>query len=374
MLHFCTYFDANYLSRFLPMYRSLARFCEEDCRLWALCLDHASEIALSKLQLPSVIPVPLSELEAHDQDLLGVKGGRSRIEYYFTCTPALICYLFKTHFEIGLLTYLDADLHFYSSLRPIWNEMGDAAILIIPHRFPERLIGQERHGIFNVAFLSFRRDERAQACIESWRRRCLEWCYDRYEEGKFGDQKYLDDWPGLFPGVHVLQHKGADLAPWNIEQYRVTREGDGTYVDGYPLIFYHFQGYQRLSRWAADPGIYAYGQRCPKTAVLNIHVPYVKAVMEAERLLGDKFSLAACGSGSGRDRKDTDYAGAGPLWRVHYFLEGRVIVWLLGRVWYCDFPWLRKLLGLYDRLRSKGRREPFVRARDVPVRPRSWSE
>lgn len=355
MLHFCTYFDANYLARFLPMYRSLARFCEEEFRLWALCLDPASESALTELQLPSVVIVSLADLEAHDRDLRGVKGGRSRIEYYFTCTPALICYLFQKHGEIELLTYLDADLHFYSSLRPIWNEMGDASILIIPHRFPERLIDQERHGIFNVAFLSFRRDERAKACIESWRRRCLEWCYDRHEEGKFGDQKYLDDWPGRFPGVHVLQYKGANLAPWNIEQYRVTREGDDICVDGRPLIFYHFQGYQRLSGRAADPGIYAYGQRCSKTAVLSIHVPYVKAVMEAERLLRDKCSPAACGSGSGRDKKDTDYAGAGPLWRMHYFLEGRAIVWLLGRAWYCDSSRVRTLLSLYDGLR-RGRR------------------
>ena len=53
-----------------------------------------------------------------------------------------------------------------------------------------------------------------------WEERCLEWCYARFEDGKFGDQKYLDDWPQRFSDlVHVMQDKELMLAPWNAKRF-----------------------------------------------------------------------------------------------------------------------------------------------------------
>jgi hypothetical protein len=93
-----------------------------------------------------------------------------------------------------------------------------------------------------VQYLVFRNDDRARRCLEWWRDRCLEWCYAKPEDGKLGDQKYLDDWPQRFDGVHVLQHKGGGLAPWNISQYEVRMDDGRLMADDDPAIFFHYHG------------------------------------------------------------------------------------------------------------------------------------
>ena len=60
------------------------------------------------------------------------------------------------------------------------------------------------------------------------------------EDGKYGDQKYLDDWPERFDGVVVLQDAGVGLAPWNVRSHRLAMRNERVFVDGKPLVFYHF--------------------------------------------------------------------------------------------------------------------------------------
>jgi hypothetical protein len=42
-------------------------------------------------------------------------------------------------------------------------------------------------------------------------------------------------------------HKGAGIAPWNFGNYTYTEEGRTFFVDGSPLIFYHFHQFQLLT-------------------------------------------------------------------------------------------------------------------------------
>ena len=191
MHHFCTYFDQHYLLRGLALYASLRRHCPP-FQLWVLCLDRTSLEVMAKLQLPGVELIAFEDLERGDPELLGVKGTRSTVEYYFTCTPSLPRFILRRCPEVDRITYLDADLFFFADPEAIFHEMGGHAIAIIEHRFPAHPADSDPFGTFNVAWLSFRRDPRAVECLEWWRERCLEWCYDRFEDGRFADQKYLD--------------------------------------------------------------------------------------------------------------------------------------------------------------------------------------
>ncbi|MGQ9661507.1 MAG: hypothetical protein ACUVWX_04110 [Kiritimatiellia bacterium] len=294
-LYFCTYFDRNYLPQGLVLYESLRRVCRDSFVLWVLCFDRETHAALRRLQLPQVQLISEDEFEQNDTPLLKARSDRTRIEFYWTCTPSLLLYLFGRQQAIELLTYLDADLWFYSDPQCLFDEMGKHSILVTEHRYSEQCTSfAELYGRFNVSLLAFRRGEVAFSCLKWWRERCLESCRSQPTEGQFGDQKYLDDWPTLFPGVKVLDHKGAGLAPWNLARYRVVKRGKRLYVDEVPLIFYHFHGFRMLSRWMVRPMpevSQIYAAVFPQQLMRSIYIPYARAVGRARQRLASLIEL-----------------------------------------------------------------------------------
>jgi hypothetical protein len=279
MRYFCTYFDSNYLPRALALYHSLRRQCPH-FTLWALCMDQGAHQALAAMALPGIELIALEEFERGDEELCAAKGNRSRVEYYFTCTPSLALYVLRANPEVELITYLDADLFFFADPEPLFQELGDASVGIIAHRFPPAMRDGERFGVYNVGYLSFRRDAQGLACLGWWRERCNEWCYDRVEEGRFADQKYLDDWPERFPGTVVLAHPGANVAPWNITGGKLDITGSHITVDGAPLIFYHFHGLRQAGPWLYDPNLDEYGVQASHTLIERVYMPYIRELQQ----------------------------------------------------------------------------------------------
>lgn len=238
---YCTYFDRNYLIKGLALISSLIRHEPAQFTLYVVCLDELTRVILDRLDIANVITVPLHEIEYGDEQLARARRDRSLVEYYWTMTPTIILRLLDRVPKEDVLTYLDADLFFYSSPDPIFSEFAEKSVLIHKHRFTPSLQWMDKHGIYNVGLLCFRNDDLGRIALKWWRERCNEWCYARIEDGKFGDQLYLNDWPERFGGVHVLEHVGAGVGPWNHEQYHYSLDTNGRpNVDKLPLIFYHF--------------------------------------------------------------------------------------------------------------------------------------
>jgi hypothetical protein len=280
MREFCTLFDGNYLFKAVAMARSLERVAP-DHRLTCFCFDDDAKRIIDALDLPRVTTVGLAELEAHDAALLGTKTDRTPVEYCWTATPALPRYLFETRPELDEVTYLDADLLFFADPEPLFAEMGGASTLITPHRFAPEYATHVISGIYNVQFVTFRRDEPGLEALHWWHDRCIEWCYYRLEDGKLGDQKYLDDWPERFAGVHVLDHKGGGLAPWNITQYAMRRRDGRVFVDDDELIFFHYHRVTLVEggehRWQ-PPGYFISEENHAL-----VYAPYERALDDAVR-------------------------------------------------------------------------------------------
>jgi hypothetical protein len=235
--------DSRYLARGLTLYRSLERTCDE-FRLRAVCLDEESERLLGRIDADRLELVSLSDIEGHDRELRSVSGNRSRREYYWTSMPCICRFFLEREPGLRAITYLDADLMFSESPAVLFEELGTDSILLVPHRWGPGSWGcsEGAWGTYNPQVITFRRDANGLAALNWWRERCLEFCPAGIHPGYFGGQKYLDDWPERFEGVHVLQHLGGGLAPWNASQYRLQMRGGQILVDGQPLVFHHYQG------------------------------------------------------------------------------------------------------------------------------------
>jgi hypothetical protein len=226
------------------MHNSLNTVCP-DFHLYIFAFDERADSLLRKMLLEHVTIISLSDFE--DEALLNIKESRSKGEYCWTCTSSTILYCIR-HFQLAHCTYIDADLYFFSDPKVLIDEMGDKDVLITSHRYTPEFDQTDKSGKYCVQFMTFRNNENSLKILNWWRSVCLEWCFERYEDGKFGDQMYLDDWTTRFIGIHELKHLGGGVAPWNMQQYTFLRKDKkwiGTELatgKSFDLIFFHFFG------------------------------------------------------------------------------------------------------------------------------------
>ncbi|WP_418314686.1 hypothetical protein [Piscinibacter sakaiensis] len=273
--HFVTYFDSRFLAVGMALRESLkALGC--DFHLWVICIDSLAEEQIKRLAFPDMTAIPLSSVE--DSRLVAVKGGRSLGEYCWTLTPFAPEAVFNAVSHVDRVTYVDADLFFFSDPHEIFEEFegSDKHVLITEHAYAPELDRSEESGRFCVQFMIFRRTPEGLRVLRWWQDRCLEWCFDRVEDGKYGDQKYLDEWPTLFAdAVHVFSKTEKTLGPWNVDFMLSTAAAY------FCPIFYHFQSFRLIDDNTAR--LYA-GVRISRAAD-RFYGPYLGVVREQLKIL-----------------------------------------------------------------------------------------
>ena len=291
MLTFCTLFNSVYLSRGLALYNSLEEQCD-NFHLYIFAFDNECFNYLTGLNLKHATIISLEEFE--DEELLKVKPTRSNGEYCWTCTSSTILYIIK-NYGVDHCTYLDADLYFFSPPQILLDEMGDNSIFITPHRYTKKYDQSEKTGIYCVQFVTFKNDEKGLKALTWWRNSCLEWCYNKFEGGLFGDQKYLDDWPERFEGVYVCENLGAGVAPWNMQQYTFKKNNYniiGTEMStkrDFNLIFFHFHSFAFVSPSFFSPRPYYKRNDPVLSLIFNPYVKEIKKIREKHSIIKEKY-------------------------------------------------------------------------------------
>jgi hypothetical protein len=269
--HYVTLFDSAFLPQGLALHSSMRRNAGE-FTLWILCMDDEVKTKLDSLEISTIRTIAVREIET--PELLAVKPGRNRAEYCWTLTPFTPKIVFDRDPEVQRVTYVDSDVFLLKSPRPIFEEFETSgkAVMITDHGYDPEYDESATSGQYCVQFMIFTRDA-SEPVRQWWQDRCIEWCFDRSEDGKLGDQKYLDDWPTRFAKqVHVLAQLDLLLAPWNARRFPYSR-----------AIAWHFHGFRLL---ANNRILLHRAYQVPQVVDRMVYLPYMREIKNSLDIIG----------------------------------------------------------------------------------------
>lgn len=273
---YCTIFDDNYLARALALYESLIRVNGQAFFAF-FCIDAKSVSLLTSLNLARAIIISHDEFAT--PDLLKVRPLRSQGEYCWTCKPFALLHLMDLEPKADWVAYVDTDMMFFSN--PDMALPGpNAHYLLSPHRFHLNFSEYEiSTGKHNAGYVAARSSTQGKQVMTWWRDRCIENCSVIPTETTFADQKYLDQFAYLFPFGLSSQHKGLNLAPWNIGNFNIYQNDGCIYVDDEKLLLFHFQGLQLFDNGTAS--LYVGNMRISKIIREIIYRPHLTELLQA---------------------------------------------------------------------------------------------
>jgi 2-polyprenyl-3-methyl-5-hydroxy-6-metoxy-1,4-benzoquinol methylase/glycosyltransferase involved in cell wall biosynthesis len=169
--------------------------------------------------------------------------------------PWLLRYLLE---ERGLerVAYFDPDIRIYDRLDEIEELTREHELVLIPHiTSPLPRDGKRPSeadilisGTYNLGFISLERGERTYELLDWWSERLKTDCVVAPEAGFFVDQRWMDFVHGVMPDFYVLRDPSYNVAYWNLHGRDLTYEKGRYYVDGKPLRFFHFSGFDPENR------------------------------------------------------------------------------------------------------------------------------
>src|SRR5262249_25518156 len=108
-------------------------------------------------------------------------------------------------------------------------------------------------------------------------------------DGRFGDQKYLDAWPDRYPSLKIIEHKGFNLAYWNVHNYMIRFKDGAVMIDDDPLIFFHFASTQMRSDGSYEVIVKHRGGRSKTVLYDHVVNPYIRELEKETRSLQKRF-------------------------------------------------------------------------------------
>jgi hypothetical protein len=201
-------------------------------------------------------PIPALERLAEVIDAREVGAPYNAMSVYYdalelnTAVKPYVFRRFLTEPGVASATYLDPDIFVFRPLDAVREGLAQSQVALTPH-LTRPLLGSAmpndhailQSGSYNLGFCAARAEPKVVDLMAWWADRCEFDCRVDLKNGLFTDQRWMDLAPGFVDSLSVLRTPTLNLAYWNLESRTLARGPDGWTVDGEPLGFFHFSGF-----------------------------------------------------------------------------------------------------------------------------------
>lgn len=178
------------------------------------------------------------------------------IEFNTSIKPFCFNKLFNKGYE--RVVYLDPDIYVLESLDCVYNDLNDKDMVITPHctHIQDEFTGAVPEeellfvGIYNLGFCGIKKSDVGKKIVSWWMHRLEDRCYGDKVDALHVDQKWIDFLPGFYPEqIKISHHLGYNAAIWNLFERDLILQENKYFIKDkftnvlYPLIFYHFSGF-----------------------------------------------------------------------------------------------------------------------------------
>lgn len=244
----CTVISKNYLSYARVLAESFRRL-HPACPFYVLMCDRAEGLIDPSAEKDFTM-IMVEDLEIPDFRRMAFKY--NVIELDTAVKPFFFLHLMEKYGAKKLL-YFDPDIVVFTPLHDLSRLLDAHDIVLTPHMTEPvedgKLPSEQTimlSGMYNLGFLAMRAAPGTEKLLRWWHDRLSRHCYIRQDQGLFVDQKWMDFAPSFCPNHRIFHDPGHNAAFWNLHERVIGRNPDGWTVNGRPLAFYHFSGYNPL--------------------------------------------------------------------------------------------------------------------------------
>lgn len=211
---------------------------------------------VDRLDTANVPADKLPEFELLELHRIGIDGLDEMCEHYniTELNTAVKPYFFRYFFgkvpQVKNVIYFDPDIIVYQPLAELEALLEKNDFVLTPHLatpIEDQLTPNELHhlntGVYNLGFIALHKSPEALDFVKWWEEKLFDECKIDLCNGLFVDQHWVNFAPVFWNNVHVEKHPGWNAAYWNLHERTFTNEDKGHFVNGQPVVFFHYSGY-----------------------------------------------------------------------------------------------------------------------------------